>query len=99
MDVAQSRAALRRQALEVFGFEGEAGKLIEEMGELTVALMQFSDGRATAEEVYEEMAGVESVLESLNHWAEDEIGRARMTELKVIQTARLQETLDEVLND
>ncbi|MDO4212222.1 MAG: hypothetical protein Q4D23_11035 [Bacteroidales bacterium] len=53
------------KAVTLFGNEHQIMKAIEEMGELTTALIQYRDGRVTPEDVETEIADVRIMMEQL----------------------------------
>lgn len=59
-----TRAILRR-ALEHYGGREQHDKATEEMGELTVALARYRDGRGSAEQVIDELADVAVMIAQL----------------------------------
>jgi NTP pyrophosphatase (non-canonical NTP hydrolase) len=76
-------------ALEKFGNDNQIFQLFEEMGELTVAINGYRRGRCTLEDVKEEIADVEIMLEQMkiifNATEED------IEEHKQYKTTRLKE--------
>lgn len=54
-----------KQAVETFGRDHQTRKALEEMGELIVALMQYSDARVSPEDVMTEIADVRIMMEQL----------------------------------
>lgn len=55
------------KAVALFGPEHQTMKAIEEMGELTTALVQYRDGRVTPEDVMTEIADVRIMMEQLSY--------------------------------
>lgn len=80
---------LGEQAYEAWGFEGQAAAMLEEMAELTLALVRYGNEEGTAEEVYEEMVGVRSVLDSLEHWVAETLHHETVAKINRQQQSRL----------
>jgi len=55
-----------KQAIETYGTESQIRMAVEEMAELTNALMKMPRGRATAPDVIEEIADVRIMMEQLS---------------------------------
>jgi NTP pyrophosphatase (non-canonical NTP hydrolase) len=53
------------RALETFGFDRQVNKLLEEMAELQVEIQHYRDGRPRLEEIAEEMADVQIMLDQM----------------------------------
>ena len=54
-----------RKAIETYGVEAQTKMAIEEMAELTNALMKFARGRVTVEDIVEEVADVSVMMQQL----------------------------------
>ena len=57
---------LYEQAVKTYGAESQVRKAVEELTELSVALLHSLDGRGDTENIREEMADVEIMLEQLH---------------------------------
>ncbi|MFA5706578.1 MAG: hypothetical protein WDA41_09510 [Candidatus Neomarinimicrobiota bacterium] len=57
---------LFEQAVKTYGAESQVRKAVEELTELSVALLHSLDGRGDTENILEEMADVEIMLEQLH---------------------------------
>jgi NTP pyrophosphatase (non-canonical NTP hydrolase) len=57
---------LFEQAVKTYGAERQVRKAVEELTELSVALLHSLDGRGDTENIREEMADVEIMLEQLH---------------------------------
>jgi DNA-directed RNA polymerase subunit F len=53
------------QAVNKFGADHQILKAVEELNELAVALMHYRDGKATSEQVMNEVADVQILFEQL----------------------------------
>ena len=58
--------SLFEQAVKTYGAESQVRKAVEELTELSVALLHSLDGRGDTENIREEMADVEIMLEQLH---------------------------------
>lgn len=56
-----------QQAVETYGVESQTKMAIEEMAELTNALMKLARGRVTVPDVIEEIADVKIMMEQLSY--------------------------------
>ena len=54
-----------RKAIETYGVEAQTKMAIEEMAELTNALMKFARGRNTVDDIIEEIADVTIMMRQL----------------------------------
>jgi len=57
---------LPEAAVQFYGAENQVRKAVEELTELSVALLHSLDGRGDTENILEEMADVEIMLEQLH---------------------------------
>lgn len=57
---------LFEQAVKTYGAESQVRKAVEELTELSVALLHSLDGRGDTENILEEIADVEIMLEQLH---------------------------------
>ena len=57
---------LFEQAVKIYGAESQVRKAVEELTELSVALLHSLDGRGDTENILEEMADVEIMIEQLH---------------------------------
>ena len=57
---------LFERAVKTYGAESQVRKAVEELTELSVALLHSLDGRGDTENIREEMADVEIMLEQLH---------------------------------
>ena len=57
---------LYEQAVKTYGAESQVRKAVEELTELSVALLHSLDGRGDTENIRAEMADVEIMLEQLH---------------------------------
>ena len=55
-----------RKAIETYGVEPQTKMAIEEMAELTNALMKFARGRVTVDDIVEEIADVSVMIQQLS---------------------------------
>lgn len=56
-----------KQAIETYGVESQTRMALEEMAELTNALMKLARGRVTIPDVIEEIADVKIMMEQLSY--------------------------------
>ena len=57
---------LFEQAVKTYGAESQVRKAVEELTELSVALLHSLDGRGDTENIREEMADVEIMIEQMH---------------------------------
>ena len=57
---------LYEQAVKTYGAESQVRKAVEELTELSVALLHSLDGRGDTENIREEMADVEIMIEQMH---------------------------------
>ena len=82
----QQEIEILENALHTFGFEAQHLKLIEEMAELTQAILKlrFSsvDKNRLFDNVYEEIADVQILIDQLSIYNKEEIAAHRERKLK-----------------
>lgn len=61
----ESRCEIEKRAIRTYGENSQVDKAIEEMSELTKALLKYRVGFATLDEIREEVADVQIMLEQL----------------------------------
>lgn len=61
----ESRCEIEKRAIHTYGENSQVDKAIEEMSELTKALLKYRVGFATLDEIREEAADVQIMLEQL----------------------------------
>lgn len=86
---------LQAKALEKWGAEAQMTKLLEEDGELQAAISRWFLGTGSLKEVYEEVVGVASLLESLGPFFDEELYPERCRLIVRKQETKLQRALEE----
>ncbi len=79
-------------AVEKLGRRSQFTKVLEELAELTLALIHYKDGKTTHDEVVDEIVDVSIMLEQLKVMME--ISNEEMTKKWEEKLARLQRILD-----